>query len=87
MTLSDLYRVVQDVPGVVFADIDRLLFKKPAGMTDSVPGVPRLAGCNDSADGCPNRCKAGCGCFRRGRWRRNPGVVLPAELAALQNPG
>jgi hypothetical protein len=33
--LSDVYRVLQEAPGVVAADVNRLMFKRPAGVTDA----------------------------------------------------
>ena len=52
-----------------------------------VPGLPGLAGCNDSADGAAETGAGPAADFSGAAVASNPGVVLPAELAALQNPG
>lgn len=79
--LSDLYRVLQDVEGVVFADIDLFHFKPPTGLgfwalivfllrrgadLRPVQGHLRIFPARPDPD--------------------QPGQVLPAELAAVESP-
>lgn len=83
--LSDLYRVLQDVPGVLFVDVDRFQFKKLTGMTGLgflfyllARGVNLVAG----AGSVQGRLRI----FPARPDPAKPGAVLPAELAALQSP-
>lgn len=87
VALSDLYRVVQDVPGVLFADVDELLFKKPAGMSPGAyisylasRGVAFLPALQ------PKPVQDRLRVFAARSSPTQPGIVLPAELAALENP-
>jgi hypothetical protein len=85
--LSDLYRVLQDVPGVIFVDIDRLMYKKPAGM--SVIGFliflyerrARFQGWFMPVPVQPHL-----RIFSARPSPAQPGVVLPAELAWVESP-
>ena len=87
MALSDLYRVVQDVPGVVFADIDELLFKKLPGMTPFAYLVYLASrGATILPTGQAKAAQDRLRIFPARPLASNAGVVLPAELAALQNP-
>ena len=76
--LSDLYRVIQDVPGVLAADIDELQPKRP-GDRDR-PNADRLD------DGSPAPLQAHVRVFPARPDPAHPGAVLPAELAAIEDP-
>jgi hypothetical protein len=86
--LSDLYAVLQSVPGVLSADIDVLMFKQPAGMTAAQfdaslteRGAARLP------DGTPQPVQGHLRIFPA-RPSPPPGtVVRPAELAVVESPG
>ena len=84
--LSDLYRVLQDVPGVLFVDVDRLIFKRPAGMTNLgfllflfSRGVTFLPGLEPAVQGHLRL-------FPARPDPAKPGHVLPAELATIESP-
>ena len=79
--LSDLYRVLQEVPGVVFVDIDRLQFKRPSGMPGTVFLLYLL---RRGATKMPVQHRLRI--FPARPDPKQPGVVLPAELAALESP-
>jgi predicted phage baseplate assembly protein len=88
VNLSDLYRVVQDVAGVVFVDVDRLAFKTPPGMTNAqfmawlaARGTTFLPG------GQPAPVQGRLRLFPARPHPTLPRKVLPAELAAIQVPG
>jgi uncharacterized phage protein gp47/JayE len=76
--LSDLYRVIQDVPGVLFADITELQAKQPADRDR--PNVDRLP------DGSPAPLQPHVRIFPARPDPATPGVVLPAELATVEDP-
>jgi hypothetical protein len=85
--LSDLIRVVQDVEGVSFVDVNRLLFKKPAGMSNlmylfflAARGAAFLSG-----GGGPNSVQPRLRIFGARPHKTIPGKVLPAELAYIEN--
>jgi hypothetical protein len=88
VNLSDLYAVLQDVPGVLSVDIDGLMFKKPAGMTNAQfdaflaeRAVARLA------NGTPRPVQGHLRIFGA-RPSPPPGTaVRPAELAVVLSPG
>jgi hypothetical protein len=87
VNLSDLYRVLQDVPGVLFVDIDRLGFKQPAAMTNAqflaflaARGTTFLPG------GQPAPVQGRLRLFPARPDAAVPRKVLPAELAAVQSP-
>jgi hypothetical protein len=88
VNLSDLYAVLQGVPGVLSADIDVLMFKQPAGMTAAQfdaslaeRGVARLP------NGTPQPVQGHLRIFPA-RASPPPGaVVRPAELAVVESPG
>jgi hypothetical protein len=75
--LSDLYRVVQDVPGVLAADIDVLQPKRPADRDR--PNADRLE------DGTPAPLQTHVRVFPARPDPAHPGVVLPAELASIED--
>jgi hypothetical protein len=77
--LSDLYRVIQDVPGVLAADVDELQPKRPADRDR--PNVDRLP------DGSPAPLQPYVRVFPARPDPSRPGAVLPAELATLEDPG
>lgn len=84
--LSDLFRVMQDVPGVVFVDVDRLQFKKPAALTPSQfllylasRGAVFLPG------GVPAPVQGHLRIFPARPDPAQPGHVLAAELAAVES--
>jgi hypothetical protein len=85
--LSELYRVLQDVPGVLSADITKLLFKQPSGMSSAAftaylneRGVTRLP------DGTPAPVQGHLRLFAARPDPASPGGVLPAELAWIESP-
>jgi predicted phage baseplate assembly protein len=85
--LSDLYRVLQDVPGVVFVDVDRLQLKKPQGMSDAAFLVDLAArGATFLPGGAPAPVQGHLRVFAARPDPAAPGGVLPAELAAIQSP-
>jgi uncharacterized phage protein gp47/JayE len=87
VALSDLYRVVQDVPGVVFADVDELLFKKPAGMSNFAFLLYLLArGATILPTLQPKAAQDRLRIFPARPSPTSAGIVIPAELAAIQNP-
>jgi len=85
--LSDLFRVLQENEGVVFVDINALMFKRPSDITNAAfqaylvsRGVALLPG------GAPRPVQ---GHLRIFPARPNPaslGKVLPAELAFIESP-
>jgi hypothetical protein len=76
--LSDLYRVIQDVPGVLASDIDELQAKRPADRDR--PGADRLP------DGTPAPAQAHVAILAAQPDPARPGRVLPAELPAIESP-
>jgi hypothetical protein len=83
--LSELIRVLQDVEGVSFVDVNRLQFKKPAGMSDLAflfylfsRGAEFLPG------GLPNPVQPRLRIFPARPDRTTAGRVLPAELAYVE---
>jgi hypothetical protein len=76
--LSDLYRVIQDVPGVLAADLDELQPKRPADRDR--PNADRLA------DGSPAPLQAHVRVFPARPDPAHAGAVLPAELATIEDP-
>jgi hypothetical protein len=85
--LSDLYRVLQDVPGVVYVDVDRLMFKQPAWMPLLwfllllwMRGVEFLPGF------VPAPVQGHLRIFPAQPAPFLPGVILAAELAAVESP-
>lgn len=85
--LSGLYRVLQETPGVVYADVDLFQFKKPAGMSNFVfliflllRGVTFLPG------GLPNPVQARLRIFPARPNPLQPGNIIPAELAFIESP-
>ncbi len=86
--LSDLYRILQEVEGVVSVDIDKLLFKKPSGVSSAQfdkdlkrRGVVRLP------DGSPDPMQPRLRIFSALRKEASLGQVIPAEMAWAENPG
>ena len=76
--LSDLYRVIHDVPGVLAADIDEL---QPKRKTDrDRPNADRLE------DGSPAPLQTHVRVFPARPDPDHAGAVLPAELAAIEDP-
>lgn len=86
--LSDVYAVLQGVPGVVSVDIDRLLFKQPAAVSNAdfeafldERGVLRLA------DGSPAPVQSHLRIFpARPNGATGDPPVLPGELARVESP-
>ncbi len=76
--LSELYRVIQDVPGVVSADIDELQPKRPADRKR--PNVDLLP------DGTPAPLQPHVRILPARPDPARPGSVLPAELAGIEDP-
>ncbi len=75
--LSDLYRVIQDVPGVLSSDIDELQAKRPADRDR--PGADRLP------DGTPAAVQAHVAVLGARRAPASPGRILPAELPTIES--
>jgi hypothetical protein len=85
--LSDLVRIMQDVPGVVFVDVDRLQFKKPATMTSSQYLAYLAArGATFLGGGVPAPVQGHLRIFPARPDPAQPGRVLAAELAAVESP-
>jgi len=85
--LSDLVRIMQDVPGVVFVDVDRLQFKKPATMTTAQYLVYLAArGATFLAGGVPAPVQGHLRIFQARPDPAQPGHVLAAELAGVELP-
>jgi predicted phage baseplate assembly protein len=85
--LSELVRAIQDVPGVVFVDVDRLQFKKPAGMTPAQYLAYLAArGATFLAGGVPAPVQGHLRIFPARPDPARPGHILAAELAAVESP-
>jgi hypothetical protein len=85
--LSDLVRIMHDVPGVVFVDVDRLQFKKPAAMTTAQYLVYLAArGATFLTGGVPAPVQGHLRIFQARPDPAQPGHVLAAELAAVESP-
>lgn len=84
--LSELYRVTQDVEGILFVDIDELGFKRPAGMSN-VDFQLCLAsrGVTFLPDGSAAPVQGHLRIFQARPDPDNAGVILPAELAAIES--
>jgi hypothetical protein len=76
--LSDLYRVIQDVPGVVAADLDELQAKRPADRNR--PNADLLP------DGTPAPLQPHVFVFSARPDATAPGAVRPSELATVEDP-
>jgi predicted phage baseplate assembly protein len=76
--LSDVYRVIQDVDGVLASDIDELQAKRPAARDR--PGADRLP------DGTPAPTQAHLQVERAQPDPARPGRIVAAELAVLETP-
>jgi hypothetical protein len=76
--LSEVYRVIQDVDGVVAADLDELQPKRPADRDR--PNVDRMA------DGTPAPLQPHVRVLPARPDPLHPGTVLPAELATIEDP-
>ncbi len=76
--ISDLYRVIQDVDGVLASDVDELQAKRPADRNR--PGADRLA------DGTPAPVQAHLQVERAQPDPGRPGRIVAAELAVLESP-
>lgn len=84
--LSDVYRILQEVDGVEYVDLDLLMFKKPEGMSHaafdawlSVRGVRRLP------DGIPAPLQGHLRIHSARTLDAAIGAVLPAELAIVKD--
>jgi predicted phage baseplate assembly protein len=85
--LSDLFRVVQDVPGVLFVDVDEFLFKKPATLPPILfPLYVALRGGTLLPGGAPAPVQGHLRIFSARPHPSLRGVVQPAELAILESP-
>jgi predicted phage baseplate assembly protein len=86
VNLSDMYRVIQDVPGVRFVDIDRFLFKLSSfgGFWAVLVELWRRGalGPGWTVDPVQSRLHI----FAARPDPAHPGSVLPAELAAVEQP-
>lgn len=86
VNLSDMYRVIQDVPGVRFVDIDRFMFKlsKFGGLWDILFELWRrgVLGTGFAVNPVQSRLRI----FPARTDPANAGSVLPAELAAIETP-
>ncbi len=85
--LSDIYRILQDVPGVESADIDHLMFKQPLGMSSpdfqiflDGRAITRLP------DGSSDPVQGHLRIFGARPDPAGPGTVLPAEMAEIASP-
>jgi predicted phage baseplate assembly protein len=76
--LSDVYRMIQDVDGVLASDIDELQAKRPADRNR--PGADRLP------DGTPAPVQAHLQVERAQPDPARPGRIIAAELAVLERP-
>ncbi len=76
--LSDVYRVIQDVAGVLSSDVDELQAKRPADRER--PGADRLP------DGTPAPVQAHLQVERAQPDPARPGRIVAAELALLETP-
>ncbi|HEY2636549.1 MAG TPA: hypothetical protein VGI54_04105, partial [Solirubrobacteraceae bacterium] len=77
--LSDVYRVIQDVDGVLASDVVELEAKRPADRDR--PGADRLG------DGTPAPVQAHLQVERAQPDPTRPGSIVPAELAVVESPG
>src|SRR5207244_13052578 len=76
--LSDVYRTVQDVEGVVSVDVDVFQLKRPADRER--PNTARLP------DGSPDPLQPHLRVYPARPEPSRPGAVLPAELAVVESP-
>jgi hypothetical protein len=84
--LSEIYATLQAVPGVVFADVDRFLFKRPPGFTDAqFASYVRGRGGLVTA-GVPAVVQDNLRVFVARPNPALPGQPFPAELPALETP-
>jgi predicted phage baseplate assembly protein len=85
--LSDVYRVLQGVPGVISVDVNALQFKKPAGMS---PGAYQAdldaRGVTRAPDGQPEAVQGHLRIQPARPDPKRPGSALPAELAWIDSP-
>ncbi len=85
--LSDLYRVLQEVPGVRFVDVGKFLFKRPTGMLGWLfPFFLKARGVTFLAPLVPAPVQGHLRIFAARPWVGQPGRVRPAELAVLESP-
>lgn len=84
--LSDLYRSLQEVPGVVSVDINLLNFKRPTGLTDPQFLAYLQARGVTFQGGVPEPVQGHLRIYPALPDPARPGVVLPAELAWLETP-
>jgi hypothetical protein len=84
--LSDLYRVLQDTPGVVFADIDLLQFKRPPELSTLQYLLYLLGRGVEFGPTGPKPVQGRLRIFLARPAPGQPGVVLPAELASVESP-
>lgn len=86
VNLSDMYRVIQDVPGVRFVDVDRFMFKLSSfgGFWNALIELWRrgVLGAGFAVNPVQSRLRI----FPARTDPANPGSVLPAELAAIEAP-
>ncbi len=86
--LSDVYAILQNVPGVVSVDIDMFMFKQKANVTDvefndflNVRGIKKLS------DGMPKLVQNHLWALpARPNMGSNCPIVLPAELVSIESP-
>ncbi len=85
--LSDVYRVLQDVPGVTAVDVGTLRFKRPAGLSDSdFAAYLDGRGVSRRPDGAPDPVQGHLRIYPSRPDPIRPGGVRPAELAWVEAP-
>jgi hypothetical protein len=84
--LSDVFRVLQDVAGVIAVDVDQLMFKQQAGMTAAQfdhflagRGVARLP------DGTPEAVQGHLRILPARPDPESPAIASPAEIAVIES--
>jgi hypothetical protein len=85
--LSDLFRILQENQGVVFVDINELMFKRPAGLTNAAFQLYlHQRGVESPPGGAPQPVQGHLRIFPARLGPGNLGKVLPAELAWIELP-
>lgn len=86
MHLSDVYRVLQDVAGVVAVDVDTLMFKQPATMSaPDFDAFLTLRGVARQPNGQPQPVQGHLRILPALSRPMTPGIVHPAEMAWIEN--
>jgi hypothetical protein len=84
--LSDVFRLLQDVDGVLSVDVDELAFKQPAGMSSADFDAELTRRRVERSDGIPNPVQPRLRILRAGPDPERPGLVVSAELATIESP-